>query len=273
MTVRQRLIIVASLAGVLYLAMILAGMGGFELRVWLVMAAISYTWHLFVHEPDPDLKALMGAGLVHVAISAFFVWIGSFVGWLTGFALPLEYPAAAAIVALLLARMWRVTKSEAQAIEKALRELEEAALKAAEVEAAKAARAESDAQQAQEDATVALLEELRAMPADAPTARIDALSDRLREAGPEVMGRAETFARSEDRAGAWRVILCLIEDPGPDGSEGSIDWAAEVVGLARDHGDPRLAAEARTTGARLAERFPDARSLDPFRPADGGGAA
>lgn len=111
MTVRTRLLAVPALAGVLYFSAILAGMPGFDHRVWIFYTVLFLVWHLLLHVERPALIIVIA---VHGIVAALFLGLGSLIGQWTGFAPSLAFSLALGAVSTAVARAVRVSPEEVE---------------------------------------------------------------------------------------------------------------------------------------------------------------
>lgn len=139
MTIRQRLVAVGMMAGVMYVCVLVAGFNGFDLMVLAAVTGLFLTWHIVVHEAPLEPGPLLAAAGLHTVVAAALLGLGHFLGSWTGLRVNESYPAAIAVVALILARLWRVRREEAEAIARSLETLQQ------QIAEAEATRGGSDA--------------------------------------------------------------------------------------------------------------------------------
>lgn len=120
MTIRQRLVAVGLMAGIMYVCVLVAGFNGFDPMVLAAVTGLFLTWHVVVHEaPIQPVPLMLAAGL-HAVVAAALLGLGHLLGSWTGLRVDETYPAAIAIVALTFARLWRVRPHEAEALARSL---------------------------------------------------------------------------------------------------------------------------------------------------------
>ena len=145
MTIRQRLVAVGMMAGIMYVCVLVAGFNGFDLRVLAAVTGLFLVWHILVHEAALEPAPLTLAAVLHAVVAAALLGLGHLLGNWTGLRVDEGYPAAIAIVALTLARLWRVRPAEAEAIARSLDALQQRMAEAGDQDTAADGRETQDA--------------------------------------------------------------------------------------------------------------------------------
>jgi hypothetical protein len=120
MTIRQRLVAVGMMAGIMYVCVLVAGFNGFDPMALAAVTGLFLTWHVVVHEAPIEPVPLMLAAVLHAVVAAALLGLGHLLGSWTGLRVDDTYPAAIAVIALILARLWRVRPHEAEALARSL---------------------------------------------------------------------------------------------------------------------------------------------------------
>lgn len=108
-----RFLVVPGLAVILYAAVVLAGMGGFDPVIWLFYTVLFLVWHLLIHTQQIPLLVVMA---VHGIVAALVLGLGALIGGWIGWAPGMQGPLVVSVAATALARALRVPPEEVERI-------------------------------------------------------------------------------------------------------------------------------------------------------------
>jgi hypothetical protein len=223
MTVKQRLLAVPALAGVLYLSVIIAGLSGFDSSIWALFTAIFLIWHILLHMQGPALALVV---LVHGALAAALLGLGALIGQWVPFAPNPMAALAVGVVATVLARLVRLPPEKAAEIaalaDEAMARLEEtkpspAPASGPEAQLEPVSEPEPESADMADDAAIGtLMAALDALPPTNPRQHdlVAAITPAIGPVAiPELVSALFARARATGMARDMRAVTVLLTDP------------------------------------------------------------